>query len=144
MKVLFDTSVLYPALDPVHPLYERCKSLIAELEKEHSIVVLNTHLIAELFNNLSKQPRMPTPLAVINTVVRDLAKRYTGVELTMNDYLLAIDRCTKLGLRGGVIYDALHFQAAIKANVDIIYTGNLRDFKRLMTDEITFTIKSPL
>ncbi|NJC28387.1 type II toxin-antitoxin system VapC family toxin [Neolewinella antarctica] len=143
MKVLFDTSVLLPALDVKHTQHEACYKLLKNCEANAEVIVLNTHLMAELFNNLTKQPRLAITVAEINLTVHRLADRYVNVELNMTDYLAAIDRCTSLGLRGGVVYDALHFQAAIKAKVNVLYTGNLRDFERLKTEEITFGIKSP-
>lgn len=143
MKVLIDTSILFPALDPKHTAHGICLSLVKELEDQHAIVVLNTHLLAELFNNLSRQPRLPISLDKVRDILHHLSNRYEAVSLDMEDYLLAVDRCINQELRGGVIYDALHFQAAIKAEVDVLYTGNLRDFQRLMTDEVTFRLESP-
>jgi hypothetical protein len=35
-----------------------------------------------------------------------------------------------------VIYHALHRQAAIKANAQVLYTSNLRDFERLGATEM--------
>jgi len=143
MKVLIDTSILFPALDPMHSMHTASLALVKRLEDEHSIVVLNTHLVAELFNNLSKQPRLPIPLVKVQGILKHLSKRYERVDLTMDDYLEAIDRCIQLGLRGAVIYDALHFHAAVKAKVDILYTANHRDFARLMTEDVAFELKSP-
>jgi len=144
MKVLIDTSILFPALDKDHSIYKEALALIKSLEENHSIVVLNTHLVAELFNSLSRQPRLPIPVSKVKDILHRLSERYERVDLNMDDYLAAVDRCAQLGLRGAVIYDALHFQAAIKAEVDVIYTGNLRDFNRLITDEITFKVENPL
>lgn len=143
MKVLIDTSILFPALDAKHKLHDVALAHVKKLEGEHSILVLNTHLSAELFNNLSRQPRLPIPMEKVKGIIHHLSDRYENVALTMDDYLAAVDRCTELGLRGGVIYDALHFQAAIKANVDVLYTANLKNFNRLITEEITFKVESP-
>ena len=43
-------------------------------------------------------------------------------------------------LTGGIIYDALHLQAAIKAKVDRLYTANLRDFQRLYSEDLGFEL----
>lgn len=144
MRTFIDTSILFPALDVHHPEHKKVLPLLRTLESNHTIVVLNTHLVAELFNNLSKKPRLiPAELLKIGTTIRNISERYETVELTKSDYLAAVDRCTGLRLRGAVIYDALHFQAAIKAEVDVLYTANFRDFQRLMTDEVSFQIESP-
>ena len=42
-----------------------------------------------------------------------------NIDLNKNDYEAALLRCAKFELTSGIIYDALHLQAAIKANVDI-------------------------
>jgi predicted nucleic acid-binding protein len=145
MRVFIDTSILYPALDPNHPGNAKILPLMKELETNHSIVVLNTHLIAELFNNLSKKPRLrPEELIKAGETITNISERYETVELTKHDYLTAVQRCIRLGLRGAVIYDALHFQAAIKAKVDVFYTANFRDFARLLDDDISFEIESAL
>lgn len=57
------------------------------------------------------------------------------IELTKADYEAAVIRCGKLGFTRGVVYDALHLQAAIKAGADILYTDNLKDFTRLISPE---------
>lgn len=144
MKVLIDTSIFFPALDTNHTEHEKALPFLKKVESDSKIIVLNTHLMAELFNNLSKKPRLvPEELPRIQNVLHRLNKRYETVELTNDDYLAAVDRCVELGLRGAVIYDALHFQAAIKAKVEILYTANLSDFERLMTDEVPFRLASP-
>ena len=57
------------------------------------------------------------------------------IALDEQDYYAAMDRCADLGLDLGVIYDALHFQAALKAKADILYTENRRDFDRLLRED---------
>ena len=65
----------------------------------------------------------------------------TFIDLTRSDYEAALHRCARLDLTSGIIYDALHVQAAIKAGVDVLYTANLRDFQRLLTPEVAFEVK---
>jgi predicted nucleic acid-binding protein len=48
---------------------------------------------------------------------------------------------TELGFTGGVVYDALHLQAAEKAGAKTLVTFNRRDFDRLAAGtsvELTF------
>jgi len=65
---------------------------------------------------------------------------FTVIELNKNDYKKALERCARLNLLSGVIYDALHLQAAIKAEADALYTSNLRDFQRLWTKDLPFEL----
>lgn len=46
MKVLLETSVLFPAVTAVHPHHETCRDLLVALRKDHDVLVLTTHLIA--------------------------------------------------------------------------------------------------
>jgi len=43
----------------------------------------------------------------------------------------SLRRVGSLGLRSGVIYDALHLASAEAAGCDSLYTFNLKDFRRL-------------
>ena len=70
-----------------------------------------------------------------------LGKKLTLVELDRSDYEAAIKRCADLNLVRSVIYDALHVQAALKAGAEILYTDNLRDFNRLVTEEDSLIVK---
>lgn len=115
---------------------------MSNIRSEHEILILNTHLAAELYANLTRFPKEKVhPLAAAKTI-RHLNDTLKAVYLTMEDYLAAIDRCARLGLSEAVIYDALHFQAAVKAQVDVLYTANLRDFLRLVESDTTFKIQS--
>jgi len=143
MKVLIDTSILLPSLAIDHKNHEFCREFLSYLNKQHHVVILNTHVAAELYSNLSVIKDLKLSADSARKLVRAAAAIFEPVSLNMDDYLLAIDRCADLKLVSGVIYDALHFQAAIKANVDVLYTANLRDFERLITDEIKFKVESP-
>lgn len=144
MKVLVDTNLITPVVLEAHPHHVLCTEFLNYLRKKHQVVILNTHLIAELYSNLTKIPKLKIDPKDARLAIRGLVEEFESVELTVEDYLLAVDRCAELDLVSGVIFDALHFQAAIKAEVDVLYTGNLRDFDRLVTDEITFRVESPL
>ena len=143
MKVLLDTNVIFPAVTVGHPNHNICTALITRLAGEAEIVVLSTHLIAELYSNLTRIPNLKIAPADAGVVIFNLVDRFSSVELSEEDYLAAVDRCTGLNLSGAVIYDALHFQAAIKGAVDILYTFNLKAFERLMTEEVAFEVKAP-
>jgi predicted nucleic acid-binding protein len=65
----------------------------------------------------------------------------TIVELNQSDYEAAVIRCRELKLVSSVIYDALHYQAALKAGAEVIYADNLKDFTRLQLPGETIEIK---
>lgn len=143
MKIYLDTSVLLPALVSAHPKHEYAKTFFTNQLKKNEILCLNMHVFAELYANMTRFPlgKRIAPKTVAE-VLHQISKVITTVHLDHQDYQAAVNRCAQLDLISGVIYDALHFQAAIKAKVDILYTANLSDFERLMTNEISFQLKS--
>ena len=143
MKVLIDTNILLPALAVNHESHELCREFMNYVKSKHHVVILNTHVAAELYSNLSVIKKLKLTPDNSRKIIRKAVTLFEPISLDMDDYLKAIDRCADLELVSGVIYDALHFQAAIKAKVDVLYTANLRDFERLMTEEVRFELRSP-
>lgn len=93
-----------------------------------------THTYAELYSNLTKLPKglaITSDLA-FQIITKEIGSIFEIVELTKSDYEAALQRCAQKGLVSGVIYDALHLQAALKAEVSLLYTNNFSDFERLL------------
>lgn len=143
MKILYDTSVLIPAL-----LTKHANHLIAfpqlQVAKQGEVQgYLSTHSLAELY---SVTTRLPKPIGVspesANAMVSDLLEYLVSVELSTEDYRRAIAQITSLGLAGGVMYDAVIAQAALKVNVDRLVTLNPKDFERL-GDEVSNLVYVP-
>lgn len=142
MRSYFDTSVLFPALSTAHPSHLICLKAFEEASKKGKIVCLSMHVYAELYANLTRFPlgdRIHPKIAA--KAIIELGKLVTTIDLTRSDYEAALNRCADRELTSGIIYDALHLQAAIKAKADVLYTANLRDFKRLFSDDLGFTLK---
>lgn len=135
MKYFLDTSILLPAALSVHPNHVYAARLI-EMSSAVSaeLVCLSTHVVAELYSNLPNAARQLDTLITAREAayaVRSLVGHFTTITLDEEDYFNALDRCAQLDLTGGVVYDAIHYQAALKAKVNILYTDNLKDFTRL-------------
>lgn len=137
-KFFIETSVLLASLLPKHPNYYRAMELLKKCKEQGTLVCLSTHVIAELYSNLSnpklskKAPINPKHAAVL---IKKLVEGLETISLDEEDYFAAMERCADRDLTSGVIYDALHFQAALKAGADILYTENRRDFDRLLINE---------
>jgi predicted nucleic acid-binding protein len=140
MKSYFDTSALLPALVTAHPEHERCKRTFENALSQGEIVCLSMHVFAELYANLTRFPlgKKISPELAKETLIA-LGKTVSTIDLTRSDYEAALQRCARLG--SGIIYDALHLQAAIKARAKVLYTANLRDFQRLADENLPFEIK---
>jgi predicted nucleic acid-binding protein len=96
------------------------------------------HAYAEMYNNLIRPTKHKVHLSLelaADVIINQVGARLTIIELIKEDYEAAIKRCARLNLVGGVIYDALHLQAALKAGAEILYADNLRDFTRLVIEE---------
>ncbi|MGB3765295.1 MAG: hypothetical protein WA947_01955 [Phormidesmis sp.] len=72
----------------------------------------------------------------------DLLEYLKAVDLSAEDYRKAIARLTSLQLAGGVMYDAVIAQAALKAGVDQLITLNPKDFLRLGS-EVSDLVRVP-
>lgn len=138
MKYFFDTSILLPAALTAHPNHARATDLIKQTSvdaKSAGLLCLSTHVIAELYSSfpgVARQLQVEVAPGQIFSVVKALISHLTTIDLQEADYLAALERCVRLGMTGAVIYDALHFQAALKAKADILFTENRRDFDRLL------------
>lgn len=134
MRRLFDTSALVAALVAAHPAHARAVRCFERTLAGRDEPLVSTHSLAELFAVLTRMPTSPR-------IGPDLARRLirenfeTGavrlVALEVSDYAAVLDRMTASGIIGGVIYDALIVQAAIKAKAEEIVTLNEADFGRL-------------
>lgn len=136
----FDTSILLPALVSAHPQHKVSLQLMDNALSSGVGVTSVTHTYAELYSNLTKLPKglaIPPDLA-FQMITKEIGAIFEIVELTRSDYEAALQRCAQKGLVSGVIYDALHLQAALKAEAKVLYTHNFSDFDRLLkpTDKI--------
>lgn len=115
MKIYLDTSVLLPALVSAHPRHELAKKIFTNQLITNEIVCLNMHVFAELYTNMTRFPlgKRIAPKSAAD-ILDKISKLITPINLDHQDYQAAVNRCAHLDLISGVIYDALHLQAAIK------------------------------
>ena len=140
MRVLFDTSVLVPAVADQLANHEMAlDALLAYTAGEHS-GYCSTHALAECYATLTALPlrRRILPAEARRLVEESILGRLTAVPLIGDDYLEAVRRVSHGGFAGGVVYDALHVCCAERIPVDRILTWNLGDFERLLPAGIVF------
>ncbi len=142
-KFYFDTSVLLPVLIQEHENHQVCKALLRSALQNGLAMTSATHAYAELYRHLTKNrpPYNLLPAEASTAIIDSLGKLLEIVAMDQADYEKAIARCVKLNLTGAVIYDALHLEAALKAGAEILYSDNLRDFTRLVTDDDEIELK---
>ncbi len=133
MRVLFDTSVLLAACVEPHPMHDRAWPWLRRAKAGEFEFLVASHTLAELYAVLTQLPVMPrlSP-STIRRLIRDNVEAAAKiVSLNILDYTRTITRMAELGLRGGVIYDALIARAAEKAGADRLLTLNPEDFRRV-------------
>lgn len=82
-----------------------------------------------------------SPIAA-QALLTDVLRQFEPIPLMPEDYQAAISRMVSLNLPGGGIFDALITEAALKANVDILLTLNVKYFNRL-GQEIATIVRVP-
>jgi predicted nucleic acid-binding protein len=132
VKVLFDTSVLVPALTPALPCHAAAYRWLSAAVSGRIEGIMSWHAFAEAWSVLTRLPIKPAlaPAAVQES----LASLENVIERRALDgraYLAASRRCAERGLRSGAIFDALHLICAERARADAIVTENVQYFERL-------------
>jgi predicted nucleic acid-binding protein len=133
-KILLDTSVVLAALIKNHIHFKAAFAWIHAIQQNKYAGYVSSHTLAELYSNLSQvyyEPVVPPDMAV-DIIEKSVMETLKPVDLSIKDYRLALRRVGKLGLRGGVVYDSIHLQAAIKQDISLLLTINEKDFKRLV------------
>jgi predicted nucleic acid-binding protein len=94
--------------------------------------IICTRTLAELYRVLTSLPIKPRLSPRITKQLIDTNLRHFEIiPLTTEDYQQVVEQMVNLNIMGGVIYDALIAQIAIKHNIDQIVTLNAKDFTRL-------------
>ena len=141
MKVLFDTSVLVPAIVTRYDQHDICWRWLEDALSGQFQGVVSTHTLAELYSVLTRLPYRPAiSRSIAQRQIRENLQGFEKVALEVSDYDAAIDRMTLLNLPGGGIFDALIAQAAVKASVDVLLTLNPKHFVRL-GDEVSSIVQ---
>jgi predicted nucleic acid-binding protein len=133
VKLYFDTSVLVSLVVAHHPHHDLAYTAYHQLTTGRHQGFVSAHGLAETFSTLTRLPITPMvhPTEAYRLVSETIVGRCEVVSLSEKDYLATLAAAAKAGLRGGVIYDALHLRCAEKAGCDRIYTFNIADFVRI-------------
>ena len=110
--------------------------------KEFDLLV-SSHSILEIYSVLTSAPFKPriTPniaKQLIDNNIKNIAKT---ISLTDKDYFKVIERMSSSNFSGGIVYDAIIVECALKAKADEILTLNSKDFL-LLTTEIVMKVNT--
>ena len=130
VKWFFDTSVLIPIFLEDHEHHEPSLAVFLTADKERACCA--AHSLAELYSALTRLPgkhRLSGEQVLL--FLEAIEERLTVIALEGEEYFSAIRRAAEAGIVGGMLYDALIAECALKSKAEKIYTWNLEHFRRL-------------
>ncbi len=139
MKAFFDTSVLVASFHESLPAHAASLQVVAGA----SAGCCSAHGLAEVYATLTGmlRPRRTGPAEAMS-YIEDLRERFAVVGLTPEEYASALMTATRQGVAGGGVYDMLLARCALKAEADVLYTWNVRDFTRC-GPEVARLVRTP-
>jgi predicted nucleic acid-binding protein len=130
VKAFLDTSVLVATFYADHVHHLPSIELFLRYGKDEA--GCSAHSLAEVYATLTG---MPGPRRVSGheamLFVGNIRDHLTIVSLDEHEYFQITEACSVAGLAGGAIYDAILGHCALKANAEVLFTWNTKDFLRL-------------
>jgi predicted nucleic acid-binding protein len=138
MRALFDTSVIVAALVTAHPSHARAVAWLRRAKAGEVEMAVSSHTLAELFAVLTTLPVSPriSPDMAWRLIHENIERTAKVTNIKASDYYRIIQKLKDRGLYGGIIYDALIFEAALLSGAEVLLTLNASDFERLRLNEI--------
>ena len=98
-----------------------------------SFLILRAHSLAEMYAVLTKipPPLRHSPSEALLSMAENVLKYFRALSLTGSDYGAVIREAALGSIRGGTVYDAILLKAAAKANVERIYSLNLKHLQAI-------------
>ena len=134
MRVLLDTSTLIAALVEAHPAHQLAYPWLRSVKADHHVGLLSAHSLAELYAKLTRIPFTSGVLSaakVQQLIETDIDQVFEVIPLSGDDYLTVVKHLTQQNLVGGIIFDAIIFHAAVKADADHLLTLNPKHFRQI-------------
>ena len=141
MKAFLDTSVLVATFYADHEHHSPSIDLFLRFGKKDACC--GAYSLAEVYATLTGMPsrrRVSGDEALL--FLGDIRERLTVVALDEQEYFQMVEASAAANLAGGAIYDAILGHCALKANAEVIYTWNTKDFLRL-PPAIARRVKNP-
>ena len=132
-KIAFDTSVLISAMIESHPAHNRCVTYLKQVYSGSMRGTISAHCLAEIYSVLTTLPLNPkvSPFEAEIILQKNIYAKFDIIALTVADYKNSIQRVAGLYQSGGILYDALHIEAAIKSKSSQLVTLNQKHFQKL-------------
>ncbi len=124
MSVFFDTNVLVYCTDTAALAKQAVARRLVALASAKGDSVISTQVLIELFNVLTRKQKMPADTA------RTMTLAYTGWTVVQSDLALVTAAMDKAIQHQLSIWDAMVVEAALRANVQTLYTEDLTHGQR--------------
>jgi predicted nucleic acid-binding protein len=141
VKFFFDTSVLVPVFVEEHPHHEASLAVFLRSDKKRGSCA--AHSLAEVYATLTRLPgkhRASASEAML--FLENMQERLVLISLDAEEYWRTVMHSAESGIVGGMIYDALLAQCALKARAETIFTWNVEHFRRV-GPEVAKRIRTP-
>lgn len=134
MTVLLDTTVLVAGLVESHPEHEAAFPWLARMRATELSVCVAAHSIVETYAVLTTLPLSPrvTPASAWALIEHSVLAFARPVDLPSAAVREVVQGLSRRGIVGGVVYDALIAECAVRSHVEWIVTLNEQDFRRVV------------
>lgn len=145
MKVFLDTNVLVSAVVKQHVFHERSFPVLDRVQAGKDEGFVSAHGLAEMYSVLTNlpPPYRHTPEQALLSIEENVLKHFKTVALIGSEYAALIREAVGFQVQGGKIYDALLLKAASKADVNRVYTLNLKHFQGIAPSDIRGKLSEP-
>jgi predicted nucleic acid-binding protein len=136
LKVYVDTNLVVTRTLSGQGKHSEAVEFFSRIREQDWLPVISSHGIVEVYSVLSRMP-LPyrlSPADAWQTIEANLLPMFEIVELSMAVQLSVVRDCSRQGLAGGLVYDALHMAAARNAGCERIYTYNVKHFRQVAPD----------
>ena len=136
MKILFDSSVLIAAFVESHPNHDAALSFLIRAKNGEFELFVCAHTILEVYSVLTSAPfRPPITTIIAKRLIENNIKSFAQIiYLSAEDYFRIVEKMCAFDFKGGIVYDSIIVECALKSKVDEILTLNSKDFLRLTGD----------
>jgi predicted nucleic acid-binding protein len=133
MKVFLDTSTLVAAIVEGHESHAQAYAIMDRVQTGLDEGFVSVHGIAEVYAVLTKSPPpfRHSPEQAVLSLEENIIKHFKIIALSAADYILLIREAAVARVQGGSVYDTILISCAVKADVDKVFTLNLRHFRAL-------------
>jgi len=128
-RVLIDTMILCYAYDSLSPVHEGARAVLAAALLGYIRGRVSYQNLAEFYSVVTgSRVKTPLPPREALRIVEALIRSRRLIKLMPANYVEALRRAARLGLRGGEVFNAI-LAYTCRGVVDYIWTVNVEDFQ---------------